>query len=304
MKPTLRIGVFVGNDITSHLILNRMVKKLIGNCDKFYIFLTYKNLSGNESPEIKKLYFYERALLNEYVYPFLDSKPTNEKAHYNSPKQLKNRYPSKVVIKKVKNVNHKSFIKTLSKNKINIGVSIRCYQKFGKDIINHFNKHKFSKHSFFVNLHPGLLPMYRGVITFCRAMQNGEKKAGFTLHHINERWDSGAIIAKRSMGLDYSISVIENMCKQHNLAAGMLVASINKTPQSNKVSSRDQKETLARYYTHPTKEDFTDFKKKAIRLVDKKGIIHLLVSIFTLQDSPERKQLYKLLMNATKLDHR
>ncbi len=45
-----------------------------------------------------------------------------------------------------------------------------------------------------INLHYSLLPSYRGVYPVNWAIKNGEKKTGFTYHHVNERIDEGKIL--------------------------------------------------------------------------------------------------------------
>lgn len=44
------------------------------------------------------------------------------------------------------------------------------------------------------NLHPSLLPKYRGCSSISWAMVNGEKETGFTYHYIDEGCDTGDII--------------------------------------------------------------------------------------------------------------
>ena len=65
-------------------------------------------------------------------------------------------------------------MKIISKNFIN---------KFGKKIIN---------------IHPSLLPKFKGLNTFARILKNNEKKTGCTVHYVNEKLDSGNIIAQKS----------------------------------------------------------------------------------------------------------
>jgi len=51
-----------------------------------------------------------------------------------------------------------------------------------------------TKNSF--NLHPSLLPKYRGCSSLTWAMINGDKEAGFTYHFMNEKIDDGKIILR------------------------------------------------------------------------------------------------------------
>lgn len=52
-----------------------------------------------------------------------------------------------------------------------------------------------------VNLHPSLLPMYRGRAPINWAILNGERELGLSAHFIDEGVDSGDIIAQRTISL-------------------------------------------------------------------------------------------------------
>ncbi len=60
-----------------------------------------------------------------------------------------------------------------------------------------------------VNLHPSLLPLYRGAAPVQWALINGEKKTGITVQLINERMDAGDIILQEKIELDDEIDAGE-----------------------------------------------------------------------------------------------
>ena len=45
-----------------------------------------------------------------------------------------------------------------------------------------------------INVHPSLLPKYKGLNVVERAMEAGEKVTGCTVHYVNEELDGGEII--------------------------------------------------------------------------------------------------------------
>ena len=45
-----------------------------------------------------------------------------------------------------------------------------------------------------LNIHPSLLPKYPGLDTYQRALENGDSEHGTTVHFVNEKVDSGAIV--------------------------------------------------------------------------------------------------------------
>ena len=91
----------------------------------------------------------------------------------------------------VKYSNERSFenrvLKLLNKNKIDL----ICLAGFMKILSKKFIK-KFSKP--IINIHPSLLPKYKGLNTHSRAIKNKDKYSGATVHIVNEKLDSGKII--------------------------------------------------------------------------------------------------------------
>ena len=49
-----------------------------------------------------------------------------------------------------------------------------------------------------INIHPSLLPKFKGLNTFKRILKNKEKKTGCTVHFVNEKLDGGAKIIQKS----------------------------------------------------------------------------------------------------------
>ena len=52
-----------------------------------------------------------------------------------------------------------------------------------------------------INIHPSLLPKFKGLNTFKRILKNKETKAGCTVHYINNKLDDGSIIVKKTFYL-------------------------------------------------------------------------------------------------------
>ena len=62
-------------------------------------------------------------------------------------------------------------------------------------ISNNLIKHYQNK---IINIHPSLLPKFKGLNTFSRMLRNKEVKAGCTVHYVNEKLDSGNKIVQKS----------------------------------------------------------------------------------------------------------
>ena len=50
-----------------------------------------------------------------------------------------------------------------------------------------------------INIHPSLLPQYKGLNTHNRVIKNKEKNSGCTVHFVNSRLDSGKIILQKKV---------------------------------------------------------------------------------------------------------
>ena len=50
-----------------------------------------------------------------------------------------------------------------------------------------------------LNIHPSLLPKYKGLNTHKRAIKNKERYSGCTVHYVNSKLDSGKIILQKKV---------------------------------------------------------------------------------------------------------
>ena len=73
-------------------------------------------------------------------------------------------------------------------------ISFICLAGFMKVISKNLIKHYKNK---IINIHPSLLPKFKGLDTFSRMLKNKEKKAGCTVHFVNEKLDSGTAIVQK-----------------------------------------------------------------------------------------------------------
>ena len=58
-----------------------------------------------------------------------------------------------------------------------------------------------------INVHPSLLPKYKGLNVVERAMEAGETVTGCTVHYVNEKLDAGKIILKKFFYIDVNDNV-------------------------------------------------------------------------------------------------
>ena len=82
-----------------------------------------------------------------------------------------------------------------------------------------------------INIHPSLLPKYKGLNTHCKAIKNKDKYAGCTVHYVTEKLDSGKIIMQNKIKIiakDDSTSLSKKVLKQeHKLYPAAIMKIFN-----------------------------------------------------------------------------
>ena len=68
-----------------------------------------------------------------------------------------------------------------------------------------------------INIHPSLLPKFKGLNTFNRILKKKEKKTGCTVHYVNEKLDGGNTIIQKSFFIDKNDNELELKKKTQKL---------------------------------------------------------------------------------------
>ena len=97
------------------------------------------------------------------------------------------------------NLNNQLNLETVLLKLKNNNISLIClagYMKILKK--NFFSKFKGK----IINIHPSLLPKYKGLDTFKRVLESKEKITGCTVHYVNEKLDTGKKILQKKIFVD------------------------------------------------------------------------------------------------------
>ena len=78
-------------------------------------------------------------------------------------------------------------------------IKLICLAGFMRIISKNFIKSFKGK---ILNIHPSLLPKYKGLNTHQRAILNNEKYSGCTVHFVNSKLDSGRIILQKKVKIN------------------------------------------------------------------------------------------------------
>jgi phosphoribosylglycinamide formyltransferase 1 len=95
-------------------------------------------------------------------------------------------------------------------------IELICLAGFMKILSKSFIK-KFNGK--IINIHPSLLPKYKGLNTHNRAIQNRDKFSGCTVHYVTEKLDSGKIIMQRKVKItkkDTPTTLAKKVLKQEH----------------------------------------------------------------------------------------
>jgi len=96
---------------------------------------------------------------------------------------------------KKKTVAEKEILFELKKNKIDLICLAGFMKILSKNFIQNFNGK-------ILNIHPSLLPKYKGLKTHERAIKNKDKYSGCSVHFVNSKLDSGKIILKKKIRIN------------------------------------------------------------------------------------------------------
>ena len=125
-----------------------------------------------------------------------------------------NQYKIKKKILNFKNIKiaEKRLLNLLKQNKI----QFICLAGFMKILSSKFIKQFNGK---IINIHPSLLPRYKGLNTHSRAIQNKDKFTGCSVHYVTEKLDSGKIIMQKKIKIlkkDTPKSLAKKVLKQEH----------------------------------------------------------------------------------------
>ena len=121
-------------------------------------------------------------------------------------------------------INNNNILIYLKKNQI----EFICLAGFMKILSSSFIK-KFNGK--IINIHPSLLPKYKGLNTHDRAIKNKDKFAGCSVHYVSAKLDSGRIIMQKKIRInakDTLVSLSKKVLKkEHQLYPDSILKIFN-----------------------------------------------------------------------------
>jgi methionyl-tRNA formyltransferase len=144
-------------------------------------------------------------------------------------------------------VNSESFISKVKELQAELLVNVICLKRYRSKILE---TPRFGV----ANVHPSLLPYYRGRDCIRWAMINGEKEVGITVHRMDESLDTGPIIAQEKILIkteDYFLDVRERVKGSYPKIILQAIQNLS----SNAFRLKTQTLEEGTYFPHRRKED-------------------------------------------------
>lgn len=98
-----------------------------------------------------------------------------------------------------------------------------------------------------INVHPSLLPKYRGPNPYLQAIWHREEKSGVTFHLMDENFDTGAILAQAEVDI-LAGDTSRELKNKIVFKARLLCAELLKSLKINAVDAIEQEETQSSYF--------------------------------------------------------
>lgn len=156
---------------------------------------------------------------------------------------------------KCRSVNSKNFKENVLKNNIDLILVGTWREKLDNAVI------KLPKIGT-VNLHPSLLPKYRGANPYMQVIKNRETKTGVTLHLMDENFDTGAILLQKEVDIypsDTGVEVRERIFSATRDLTSKFLIEI----QNEIIVPVKQNEARATYFKNISDEEkMLDFTQK------------------------------------------
>jgi len=118
-----------------------------------------------------------------------------------------------------------------------------------------------------LNLHPGFLPAYRGVLASFRALMAGEREIGCTLHYITDGTiDTGPVVAQAPVPVDPQRSLFANVLSLYPPGVSLMTQTVERLAAGERLETRVQ--TGGTYYSYPSAEEWDEFRRRGWRVAD------------------------------------
>ena len=121
-----------------------------------------------------------------------------------------------------------------------------------------------------INVHPSLLPKYRGATPLQTALLNGDMETGVTIMLMDEKMDHGPIVAQETITLD-ARETIQSLREKTTTVGVKLLLDVLKQIEDTVIDPKEQNHSKATYTKLLKLEDGKiDFTEESVETIDRK----------------------------------
>lgn len=156
-----------------------------------------------------------------------------------------------------RDINSSEVVKFIENNSAEYLLAAHFNQLVKDPLINHPKIHCY-------NIHPSLLPSYKGVDPVFFALLDRQKAMGVTLHKMSDEFDNGEIIEQKSIEINTMDSVFSANKKLFEIGVNLAIKNMHIEGEHDPVAYEKRKES---YDTWPSKEQTKRFKQQGRKLI-------------------------------------
>lgn len=270
--------LFIDHDIFGVAILNGVIPRLIEQGYRPVIINAENSRNVKPRiphPETSKLF--NNGVLDRVILPFLRTQePNTLKAM--TPQQLAEKYGLEYHVIGELNPSEIAEIITSQPNYAG-SISQRFSQVFPPPLVDFI-----SRRGFFWNMHSGLVPDYKGLLTLFPAIKNREEHYGMTLHEMAYLVDDGAVIEQTRLPLnpenpkpmfELYLDTVQGGIDMLTRSTGLMATQgyVPTMPQTGRHADG--------YYTNPTSAEFNQAAQEGVIYADITVTPALMAGMFT-----------------------
>ncbi|WOJ95966.1 formyl transferase [Congregibacter brevis] len=261
----MRITILANRDLHSNIALNLLLPTLSQH--RFTIFLSDAvgaPSQGYQPPKsLQEMRFFEQELFKNTIEALIELQPQSGN-RYLSFKELSEL--AEQPIRTCRNINKEQEHEAFRRSAPDLVLSIRFGSILREPAIS-------VPPLGVINLHSGLLPDYRGILTTLHSLANQETEVGCTLHYIDSpAIDTGAIIDQKLITVDRTKSLLWHVVQLYPAGCSMMSNAVEDLAAGKNISSKAQGASSKSYFSLPTSEDFERLSQAGFRVWDPEDI--------------------------------
>lgn len=160
------------------------------------------------------------------------------------------------------NLDEPDFLEKIKALNVDLAVVCSFNKKFPKEFL-HIPKDGI------INLHPSMLPDYRGGNPYSHVIINAEKESAITLHFMDENFDTGDIISQFRFDLDLNETMGTLFYRTNDMCASMLYEALDYYENHSfprRSQPKDKKYKEAPTLSFEKNNVFIDWNKSAVEI--------------------------------------